>query len=127
MEHAHARESASRSRFGQPWRPGGRLKRAFTPSCIPPLVGIVDFRCATAIFYGRNYMKYGVLPRDADWFPESIDGLMTSEEAARWLGIGRSTLYELLAAGEIPSVQLGRCRRIPTWVLRQVIEEKINR
>jgi excisionase family DNA binding protein len=51
--------------------------------------------------------------------------LLTPEEAARWLGVGRSTLYELLAAGEIPSIRIGRCRRIPSWELRRFIEEKL--
>ena len=39
--------------------------------------------------------------------------LLTPVEAAAALGIGRSKVYELIRAGEIPSVQIGRCRRIP--------------
>ena len=38
--------------------------------------------------------------------------LYTPVEAARALGIGRSTIYLLLADGTIPSVRIGASRRI---------------
>ena len=38
--------------------------------------------------------------------------LITIEDAARRLGIGRTTLYQQLRRGMLPSVQVGRCRRI---------------
>lgn len=38
--------------------------------------------------------------------------LLTPIEAARQLGIGRTTRYGLLASGKLPSVTIGRCRRI---------------
>lgn len=34
------------------------------------------------------------------------------EDAARLLGVGRSTIYGLLAAGELASVKIGRSRRV---------------
>jgi excisionase family DNA binding protein len=40
--------------------------------------------------------------------------LLTPSEAAHWLGICRSKVYELLYAGELRSVKIGRSRRIPT-------------
>ncbi len=43
--------------------------------------------------------------------------LLTVEQAADRLGIGRSLLYELLAAGDIDSVHVGRLRRIPVEAL----------
>jgi excisionase family DNA binding protein len=43
--------------------------------------------------------------------------LVTVEEAARRLSVGRTTLYALLKEGEIPSVRIGRLRRIPTEAL----------
>ena len=43
--------------------------------------------------------------------------LLRPEEAAKLLGIGRSKLYELIAAGTIESVLLDRCRRIPRAAL----------
>ena len=43
--------------------------------------------------------------------------LLTPTEAARALGIGRSKLYQLLAAGVLESVHIGACRRIPADAL----------
>lgn len=50
--------------------------------------------------------------------------LIGVEKAAQALGIGHSKLYELLAAGEIPSVKVGRRRLVEPkalaeWVSRQ--------
>ncbi len=39
--------------------------------------------------------------------------LLTPVEAADALGIGRSKVYELLRSGELASVRIGACRRIP--------------
>jgi len=49
--------------------------------------------------------------------------LLTPREAAEVLGIGRSKLYELLQAGQIPSVRIGKCRRIPATALRELVEK----
>lgn len=43
--------------------------------------------------------------------------LLTVEEAARRLSLGRTTLYALLKTGAINSVKVGRLRRIPTEAL----------
>jgi excisionase family DNA binding protein len=48
--------------------------------------------------------------------------LLTVAEAAQTLGIGRSLLYELLAAGRIESIRVGRLRRIPTDALATFID-----
>ncbi|MEO8697823.1 MAG: helix-turn-helix domain-containing protein [Acidimicrobiales bacterium] len=37
-----------------------------------------------------------------------VRGLYTVVEAAQLLGVGRSTMYELVARGEVSSVRLGR-------------------
>jgi len=39
--------------------------------------------------------------------------LLTTTEAAKALGIGRSKVYELLQTGQLPSVRIGACRRVP--------------
>ncbi|MET8687751.1 excisionase family DNA-binding protein [Streptomyces sp. NPDC004732] len=47
---------------------------------------------------------------------ETIDSalvLLTVEEAARRLRIGRTTAFRLVLAGEIESVTVGRLRRVP--------------
>ena len=38
--------------------------------------------------------------------------LVTIDEAADLLGVGRTIVYELLAEGEFVSVRIHRCRRI---------------
>jgi excisionase family DNA binding protein len=42
---------------------------------------------------------------------------LTVEEAARRLGVGRTTMYALVASGEVQSVQIGRLRRVPVRAL----------
>lgn len=44
--------------------------------------------------------------------------LMSVDEAAECLSIGRAKAYELVAAGTIPSVKLGRRRLVPVEALR---------
>ena len=39
--------------------------------------------------------------------------LLTVEEAADRLGIGRSLMYELIGEGQIASIRVGRLRRVP--------------
>ncbi|WP_405624560.1 excisionase family DNA-binding protein [Streptomyces sp. NBC_01396] len=43
--------------------------------------------------------------------------LLTVEEAARRLRIGRTTCFRLVLAGEIESVTVGRLRRVPADAL----------
>lgn len=47
--------------------------------------------------------------------------LLTPEEAADALSIGRSKLYELLAQGLIGSVRVGGCRRIPVGAVVEFV------
>jgi excisionase family DNA binding protein len=69
---------------------------------------------------------------EGDHFPMSINDasvaipgplLLTVEEAARLLGIGRTTAFALVKSGELESVPLGRLRRIPT----ECVADYINR
>ena len=53
--------------------------------------------------------------------------LLTVQQAAEMLGIGRSTLYELLGAGELQSVKLGGSRRIPFSAVREYVERLLAR
>jgi excisionase family DNA binding protein len=47
--------------------------------------------------------------------------LLTPEDAAAALGIGRTRLYELLSSGRLASVQLGRSRRIPVAAIHEFV------
>jgi len=42
----------------------------------------------------------------------SDDELLTVEQAADILKIGRTKVYELITAGDLRTVTIGRCRRI---------------
>ncbi|WP_186402516.1 helix-turn-helix domain-containing protein [Sphingopyxis sp. P1IMeth2] len=46
--------------------------------------------------------------------------------AAQMLGIGKSTLYEMIAAGEIETVKIGRCTLVPTDSLRSFLTRRRN-
>jgi excisionase family DNA binding protein len=47
--------------------------------------------------------------------------LVTPAEAADALGIGRTRVYELMAAGTLRSVKIGRSRRIPVQALIEFV------
>ena len=51
---------------------------------------------------------------------------LTVEEAARRLGVGRTMMYALLASGEIPSVTIGRLRRIPAEALSDYVAARVQ-
>jgi excisionase family DNA binding protein len=57
----------------------------------------------------------------------TVAQLLTIVEAARRLGISRSKVYELLAVGELPSVRIGRTRRIALAALEEFIVEHTDR
>ncbi len=52
--------------------------------------------------------------------------LLTISEAAYRLGMGRSFVYELVMRGEIPSIRLGRARRIPLASLEQFVASRLK-
>ena len=47
---------------------------------------------------------------------------VTAEEAAELLGIGRSAVYDLMRSHALPSVKIGRSRRIPVASLKEYVE-----
>jgi excisionase family DNA binding protein len=54
------------------------------------------------------------------------DLLLKPEAAAQALNIGRSKIYQLMEAGEIESVKIGRSRRISVKAL-EAFTEKLTR
>jgi excisionase family DNA binding protein len=55
-------------------------------------------------------------PRAVPTVPDPADSsavLLTVEETARRLRIGRTTCFRLVRAGEIESITVGRLRRVP--------------
>ena len=57
---------------------------------------------------------------------EPPDGvlLLTIIEAARVLSIGRTTMYELVGAGEIDVVHIGRSARVPVEALQEFVDRQ---
>ena len=45
-------------------------------------------------------------------------------EAARMIGVGRTKLYELIAAGEVETVKLGKATRITTASLHDLVKRQ---
>lgn len=60
--------------------------------------------------------------RERDDVPLTQRLLARPEEAAAMLGVGRSTIYEMLRLGELPVVHIGRSARIPIQALRRWVE-----
>jgi len=53
----------------------------------------------------------------------TIDKLLyTPVEAAHALGVSRSTIYVLMAKGDVPSVRIGLSRRVPAEGLQLYID-----
>jgi excisionase family DNA binding protein len=50
--------------------------------------------------------------------------LMTVRAAAKWLALGESTVYAMVASGEIPHVPVGRAKRIDIRDLEAWIEHR---
>jgi excisionase family DNA binding protein len=56
------------------------------------------------------------------WAPGEVQMdriVLKPKEAASLLGVGRSTMYALLAAGVIPSIRIGHAVRVPVDQLQQ--------
>jgi excisionase family DNA binding protein len=51
--------------------------------------------------------------------------LLRPKEAAEVLGVGRSKMYALLAAGEVPSVRVGRSVRVPAEALQHWVASRV--
>ena len=50
-------------------------------------------------------------------YPPGGHLLLTVKEAAEELRVSRSAIYQLVAGGQIPSIRIGRSRRIPRAAL----------
>jgi len=49
--------------------------------------------------------------------------LLTPTEAASALGIGRSKVYELMQSGQLQSVHIGACRRVPADAIHSFLRQ----
>jgi excisionase family DNA binding protein len=51
--------------------------------------------------------------------------LLRPEEGAEAIGVSRARFYELLAAGTIKSIKIGRSRRVPVSELTRWVETEL--
>ena len=58
---------------------------------------------------------------------ERTEYLMSPGEVAKFLSLGRTWTYELLSAGIIPSVRIGRLRRVRREDLEAYIAARMER
>jgi excisionase family DNA binding protein len=58
---------------------------------------------------------------------EETKRLLSAEELARELGIGRTSAYSLLWSGAIPSMKLGRLRKVRREDLEAYLAERMER
>jgi len=52
--------------------------------------------------------------------------LLRVEEAARMLSLSRTTVYELMESGQLPSIKCGTARRIPRAALDEWIAQQLQ-
>jgi excisionase family DNA binding protein len=52
--------------------------------------------------------------------------LYTPEHAADRLDVGRTTVYALMARGELRSVKIGRSRRVPAAALEEYVTRLVS-
>ena len=50
--------------------------------------------------------------------------LLSVEDAAERLDIGRTMLYELIATGQIHTIHVGRLRKVPVEALREYVDRQ---
>ncbi|MGH3517335.1 MAG: helix-turn-helix domain-containing protein [Haloechinothrix sp.] len=53
--------------------------------------------------------------------PEELRVLLTVEDAARQLSIGRTTMFALIRTGQIRTVRIGQLRRVPADALTDYV------
>ena len=75
------------------------------------------------------------MPSDASLSPDLVSALpssvplepvrllLTIEECAERLGIGRTLMYALVASGAVESVRIGRLVRVPTESLPEFVRQ----
>jgi excisionase family DNA binding protein len=52
--------------------------------------------------------------------------LLKADEVARRLSLGRATVYQMMASGELPTLRKGRAVRVPARALERWIERNTS-
>jgi excisionase family DNA binding protein len=53
--------------------------------------------------------------------PAQVRMLLTAEQAAQSLAIGRTKVFELIRSGELESIRIGSSRRIPIDAIEEFV------
>ncbi|MHB8312384.1 MAG: helix-turn-helix domain-containing protein [Candidatus Dormibacteria bacterium] len=73
-------------------------------------------------------MRYAAaINTDLDDLEEIPLEAYTVDQAAQALGIGRSRAWVMISHGEIPSIKLGKLRRVPVEALRAWVAAEVAR
>ena len=59
-------------------------------------------------------------------FHSELPLLIDSREVSRLIGLGRTKTFQLMASGELPTIRLGRCVRVPRVALEAWIEDRTS-
>lgn len=51
--------------------------------------------------------------------------LLRVSETAKIIGLGKSKTYDLIAKGELPSVRIGKCVRVPVASLKEWVDAQL--
>lgn len=54
------------------------------------------------------------------------EDLLTVPDVMERLKLGRSTVYDLIRSRRLPSLTIGRCRRIPAKAVREYITHELE-
>lgn len=65
------------------------------------------------------------MPESRETGDMASGGLFTIEGAAAFLQMSRNGIYALIRSGELTSIKVGKCRRVPRRACEQLIEEKL--
>jgi excisionase family DNA binding protein len=67
------------------------------------------------------------LPETPTTLPRESRHLLSPEEVREHLGLSRTYVYRLLASGALPSLRIGRVRRVRPTDLERFIESRLDR
>lgn len=56
----------------------------------------------------------------------ATEELLTVPEVMAWLKLGRSAVYELIRTRDLRSITIGSARRVPAYVVREFIANKLD-
>lgn len=79
---------------------------------------------AEALGVTENQLRKALSAANAERIDSTLVAL-TVAEAGRRLGVGRTSMYGLIAAGEIPTVLVGSVRRVPAAALDQYVSARL--